>query len=203
MQKHVRAREGICPGIRPHPISKLLADWGRGDEKALDALITVVYNELRRIPRRICERSVPTTPCRAQRSRMRRICGWPVSQHRSSKTGSIFSAWPPQLIRRILLDYARNRLAAERGAGATRFALDPDIASPGKADVDLLALDAALGKLSILGAQQGRLVELRFFGGLSIEETAAVLEVSSTTVKRERMTARAWLKRELKRNAEA
>jgi RNA polymerase sigma factor (TIGR02999 family) len=89
-------------------------------------------------------------------------------------------------------------LAAKRGAGAPRLALDPEIALPQKREVDLVALDDALNKLATLDPQQSRLIELRFFGGLSIEETAVVLGISPATVKREWATARTWLQREMK-----
>jgi RNA polymerase sigma-70 factor (ECF subfamily) len=103
-----------------------------------------------------------------------------------------------QLMRHILVDHARNRAAAKRGAGAPRLTLDPDIALPQERDVDLMALDDALNQLAALDPQQSRLVELRFFGGLSIEETSVVLGVSPATVKREWATARAWLQREMR-----
>ena len=101
-------------------------------------------------------------------------------------------------MRHILVDHARNRAAAKRGAGAPRLTLDPDIALPKERDVDLIALDDALNELAALDPQQSRLVELRFFGGLSIEETSVVLGVSPATVKREWATARAWLQREMR-----
>jgi RNA polymerase sigma factor (TIGR02999 family) len=106
-----------------------------------------------------------------------------------------------QMMRHILVDHARNRLAAKRGAGAPRLSLDPEIALPKKPEVDLVALDSALNKLAGFDPQQSRLIELRFFGGLSIEETAVVLGISPATVKREWATARAWLRRELKKDA--
>jgi RNA polymerase sigma factor (TIGR02999 family) len=106
-----------------------------------------------------------------------------------------------QMMRHILVDHARNRLAAKRGAGAPRAALDAEFALAQRPNVDLVALDAALNRLTGLDPQQGRLIELRFFGGLSIEETAVVVEISPATAKREWAAARAWLRRELKRDA--
>jgi RNA polymerase sigma factor (TIGR02999 family) len=102
-------------------------------------------------------------------------------------------------MRHILVDHARNRMAVKRGAGAPRLALDTRRAIPQKREVDLVALDEALTRLATLDAQQSRLIELRFFGGLSIEETSVVLGISPATVKREWATARAWLQREMKR----
>jgi RNA polymerase sigma-70 factor, ECF subfamily len=101
-------------------------------------------------------------------------------------------------MRHILVDHARNRAAAKRGAGAPRLTLDPEYALPQERDVDLVVLDDALNQLAALDPQQSRVVELRFFGGLSIEETSIVLGISPATVKREWATARAWLRREMK-----
>jgi RNA polymerase sigma factor (TIGR02999 family) len=105
-----------------------------------------------------------------------------------------------QLMRHILVDHARNRAAGKRGGGAPRLALDPELAPAQNPEIDLVALDGALDKLTALDPKQGRLIELRFFGGLSIEETAVVLGVSPATVKREWATARAWMRRELKKD---
>ena len=102
-------------------------------------------------------------------------------------------------MRQILVDYARSRLAAKRGAGAPRFTLDTKIALPEqeKEEVDLVALDDALNTLTALDPRQSRIIELRFFGGLSIQDTAVVLGISPATVKREWTMARMWLHREL------
>lgn len=194
---------GHVSGASSAHISRLLADWGRGDEKARDALIPLVYDELRRIARRHLwnERQDHTLQSAALvneaylRLARQKTPQWQNRAH--------FFGVTAQLMRQILVDYARNRLAAKRGAGVAKLALDPGVAYTANAEVDVLALDAALEKLSALDAQQGRLVELRFFTGLSIEETALVLDVSPATIKREWVTARAWLKRELKRSAEA
>jgi RNA polymerase sigma factor (TIGR02999 family) len=108
-----------------------------------------------------------------------------------------------QLIRRILVDYARTRHAAKRGAHACKLSLDEAIAVPQKRDLDLVALDDALGGLAAMDAQQSRIVELRFFAGLSIEETAEVLHISAATVKRDWVAAKAWLYREMSGRAES
>lgn len=183
-------------------VSRLLVNWGRGDEKARDELIPVVYEELRRIARRYLRTERPDHTLQSAalvNEAYLRLARLPAPQWQNR---AHFFGVAAQLMRHILVDHARGRLAAKRGGGATRLALDPEVGSPGKADVDLLALDAALVKLSVLDTQQRRLVELRFFGGLSIEETAVVLNISPATVKREWVTARVWLKRELKRNPE-
>src|SRR6266481_9758316 len=181
-------------------INKLLADWGQGNEEAREALIPVVYNELRRQARRYLrgERIDHTLESAAlvNEAYLRLVRQEaPQWQNRAH-----FFGVAAQLMRHILVDHARKRIAAKRGAGAPVLALDPELAPAQKPGIDLVALDDALSKLTALDSQQGRLIELRFFGGLSIEETAVVLGISPATVKREWVTARAWLRRELKRN---
>jgi RNA polymerase sigma factor (TIGR02999 family) len=104
-------------------------------------------------------------------------------------------------MRHILVDHARKRCAAKRGAGAPRLTLDPQAALPQAKELDLVQLDDALNRLGDLDAQQSQIVELRFFGGLSIEETSMVLGVSPATVKREWATARTWLRWEMNKDA--
>jgi len=180
-------------------VTRLLADWGRGNEQAREALIPVVYEELRRLARRHLWRERPDHTLQSaalvNEAYLRLVRqDAPRWQNRAH-----FFGVAAQLMRHILVDHARNRLAAKRGAGAPLLALDPELAPARKQEVDLVALDDALGKLANLDPQQGRVIELRFFGGLSIEETAVVLGVSPATVKREWATARAWLHRELKK----
>jgi len=181
-------------------INRLLQDWGRGNQQAREALIPVVYDELRRLARRHLrhERADHTLQSAAlvNEAYLRLARQEPPQwQNRAH-----FFGVAAQMMRHILVDHARNRLAAKRGGGAPRFTLEVDVALEQRADVDLIALDAALEKLAALDSQQSRLIELRFFGGLSIEETAVVMGVSPATVKREWMTARAWLRREMKRD---
>ena len=180
-------------------INRLLADWGQGNEEAREALIPVVYNELRRQARRYLRGERPDhtleSAALVNEAYLRLVRqDAPQWQNRAH-----FFGVAAQLMRHILVDHARNRLAAKRGAGAPRLALDPELAPAQKPEIDLVALDDAISRLAALDSQQGRLIELRFFGGLSIEETAVVLGVSPATVKREWVTARAWLRRELKR----
>ena len=181
-------------------INRLLQDWGRGNQQAREALIPVVYDELRRLARRHLrhERADHTLQSAAlvNEAYLRLARQEPPQwQNRAH-----FFGVAAQMMRHILVDHARNRLAAKRGGGAPRLTLEVDVALEQRADVDLIALDAALEKLAALDSQQSRLIELRFFGGLSIEETAVVMGISPATVKREWMTARAWLRREMKRD---
>jgi RNA polymerase sigma factor (TIGR02999 family) len=180
-------------------INKLLADWGRGNEEAREALIPMVYNELRRQARRHLRGERPDhtleSAALVNEAYLRLVRqGVPERQNRAH-----FFGVAAQLMRHILVDHARNRLAAKRGAGAPRLSFDAELVPAQKVEIDLVALDYALGKLAALDSEQARLIELRFFGGLSIEEAAVVLGVSPATVKREWATARAWLRRELKR----
>lgn len=182
-------------------INRLLADWGHGNEEAREALIPVVYDELRRVARRHLWRERPDHTLQSaalvNEAYLRLVRQEPPQwQNRAH-----FFGVAAQMMRHILVDHARKRLAAKRGGGAPRVTLDIDAALPEKSDFDLIALDAALEKLAALDPQQGRLIELRFFGGLSIEETAVVTGISPATVKREWATARAWLRREMKRDA--
>ena len=179
-------------------VSKLLLNWGQGDQGAREALIPLVYDELRRLARRHLRRERPghtlQSAALVNEAYLRLIRqDQPQWQNRAH-----FFGVAAHLMRHILVDHARNRMAAKRGAGAPRLTLDPEIALPQQREVDLVALDDALNQLAALDEQQSRVVELRFFGGLSIEETSVVLEISPATVKREWATARAWLQREMK-----
>lgn len=188
----------MCPDSSAQ-ITRLLDNWQQGDPHARDALIQLVYNELRRMARhRLARQGFDHTLQSAalvNEAYLRLARQTPPHfQNRAH-----FFGVAAQMMRHILVDYARNRLAAKRGGGAQRITLDTAFAEPRRPEVDLVALDDALNKLALLDAQQSRLVELRYFAGLSIEETAAAMDISSATVKREWSTARAWLHRELKK----
>ncbi len=190
----------MCPASSAE-ISQLLVNWGLGDQEAREALIPLIYGELRGIARRHLRRERPDHTLQSaalvNEAYLRMLRQEPPQWENRAH----FFGFAAQMMRHILVDHARNRHAAKRGAGAPRLSLDPEIALPQKPELDLVALDDALNKLAALDAQQSRLIELRFFGGLSIEETAVVMDISPATVKREWATARAWLKRELKRDA--
>ena len=184
-----------------HKVTQLLADWREGNREALNALIPLVYDELRRLARSHLnrERSGHTLQSTAlvNEAYMRLVRQDPEINNRAH-----FFAVSSHLMRQILVDYARRHRAAKRGDGADKLTLSEAVALlPGKGNFDLLALDEALNELGKLDPQQTRVVELRFFGGLSIEETATVVGISQATVKRDWTTARAWLHRELSREA--
>jgi RNA polymerase sigma factor (TIGR02999 family) len=184
----------------PEPdITGLLLAWGRGDESAADALVPMVYDELRRQAERAMRREGVEHTLQAtalvHESYLRLI-----DQRRVEwRNRAHFFAIASTVMRRILVDHARARLSAKRGGGVAPVTLAgvARASDEGTDDVDLLALHEALERLSILDPDQARLVELRYFGGLTIEETAEALAVSPATVKREWALARAWLRREL------
>jgi RNA polymerase sigma factor (TIGR02999 family) len=180
-------------------INRLLADWGQGNEEAREALIPVVYAELRRLARRHLWRERPDHTLQSAALVNEAYLRLVRQEAPQWQNRAHFFGVATQLMRHILVDHARNRVAAKRGGSTPRLALDPEMAPARNPEIDVVALDDALGRLSELDSQQGRLIELRFFGGLSIEETAVVLGVSPATVKREWATARAWMRRELKK----
>ena len=181
----------------PHALTQLLLEWQGGDETALERLIPLVYRELRQVARQ-CLRderrgeALQTTELvneaylrLVRSSRVR----WRDRTH--------FFAMAATLMRRVLVDEARKRNFQKRGGDFLRVTLDDGVAAP-EPDIDLLAVDEALDRLAQYSASKARVVELRFFGGLTIEETAAALGVSIDHVKREWRTARLWLLRALR-----
>jgi RNA polymerase sigma factor (TIGR02999 family) len=194
-------REIKVPPTSSTQINKLLADWGRGDPEARDKLIPLIYKELRRIAHGYLGRERPDHTLQSAalvNEAYLRLVGQKPPEWQSR---AHFFGFAAQTMRHILVDHARNRRAVKRGAGAPRLSLNPEIALPQKPEVDLVALDGALNKLAELDPQQSRLIELRFFAGLSIEETAVVMGISARTVEREWKAARAWLRLEMKKDA--
>jgi RNA polymerase sigma factor (TIGR02999 family) len=188
-------------GTSPQAVTQLLVDWGNGDRHALEKLTPLVYQELKRLAARYLrrERREHTLQSTAlvHEAWLRLI----DQNHVHWQNRAQFFGIAAEMIRRILIDHARNRQAAKRGDGAVKLSLDDALATPDRRDFDLVALDDALQDLAKLDPKQGKLVELRFFAGLSIEESAEVLGVSPATVKREWAVAKAWLYRELSARA--
>jgi RNA polymerase sigma factor (TIGR02999 family) len=178
-------------------ITHLLKEWSDGDEEALDKLTPLVYEELRRQASRYMRRerrghSLQTTAL-INEAFLRLIDAKDVHwQDRAH-----FFAIAANLMRRVLVDHARRRDAEKRGGSALRLTLDEALAVAKETDVDLLAIDEALDRLAKIDPKQARVVELRFFSGLTVDETAAALGVSPKTVKRDWSVARAWLCREI------
>ena len=176
-------------------VTALLSEWSGGDRKAVERLLPLVYDELRRQAARLFRREAPghtlqpTAVVHEAWLRLRPSGPW--------KSRAQFFAVAGRLMREVLIDHARRRSAAKRGGRQSRLTLDEERTPGGGGGVELLALDEALQKLEGLDPQQARVVELRYFAGLSIEETAEALSVSPATVKREWQMARAWLREAL------
>jgi RNA polymerase sigma factor (TIGR02999 family) len=188
----------MCPASSAR-ITELLAYWGQGNADAREALMPLVYDELRRIARRHLWRQRPNHTLQSAALVNEAYLRLVRQESPQWQNRAHFFGVAAKAMRQILVDYARSRLAAKRGAGAPRFTLDTKIALPEqeKEEVDLVALDDALNTLTALDPRQSRIIELRFFGGLSIQDTAVVLGISPATVKREWTMARMWLHREL------
>ncbi len=186
---------------QPSNVTQLLVDWSKGNRQALEQLMPLVYDELRRLAdfylRR--ERAGHTLQGTALvHEAYLRL----VDQNRVQwQNRAHFFGVAAQMLRRILVDHARAHRTAKRGGGALTLALDEAIGAPEQKDLDLVALDDALNGLSQMDAQQAKIVELRYFSGLTIEETAEVLDISPATVKRDWVVAKAWLFREVQRGA--
>jgi RNA polymerase sigma factor (TIGR02999 family) len=179
--------------------TRLLARWKSGDQEALQALIPLVYKELRLAAHR-CLRSERSDHTLQSTELVHevylRMAG---SQPPAIQNRSHFVAIAAKLMRQILVDYARRRAAQKRGP-QYKVELDESFYLPARTNVDVVELDRALTRLSSRDAQQEKIVELRFFGGLTVEETAQVLEISPATVKRDWSMAKAWLTREVGRS---
>ena len=178
-------------------LTTLLLAWGRGDETALDQLIPLVHDELRRLARRHMarERVGHTLQATAlvNEAYLRLI---EVNQVRWQNRAHFF-AMASRVMRRILVDAARARGYQKRGAGAEKVSLDEALLVSGEPRQDLIALDDALNALAAFDLRKSQVVEMRFFGGLSVEETAEALHVSADTVMRDWRLAKVWLVREL------
>jgi RNA polymerase sigma factor (TIGR02999 family) len=183
----------------PENITHLLNQWSDGDERALDRLTPLVYEELRRRAAQYLQRErhrhTMQTTALINEAYLRLIDAkevrWQGRAH--------FFAIAANLMRRILVDHARRRDAEKRGASRIHVTFDRIVASAKQpdVDVDVLSIDEALTRLAAVDRQQAQIVELRFFSGLSVEETAAALGISPRTVKRDWSVARAWLRREI------
>lgn len=182
----------------PQDISGQLIAWNNGDEEALKSLISVVYPELRRIARQHLGRTPDHTLQSAalvNEAYLKLIRARGIQCHNRAH----FYALCAQIIRRILVDHARNHGYAKRGGGFDKVPLDEALLGARVRGVDLVALDDALAALSKIDPRKGRVVELRYFGGLTVEESAELLGVSPETVMRDWKMAKVWLFRELSR----
>ncbi len=205
---HIKREGREAPKTSDMPVSPtstpeaLLRSWQAGDQDALQHLLPLVYDELRRVARRHlrAEREGHTlqTTALIHEAYLRLAHQGPRElEHRGQ-----FIALASHLMRQILVDHARAR-AAKKRQGGWQVTLSDALAAPESSEIDVLAVDDALTRLSQLDPQQARVVELRYFGGLSIAETAEALAISDATVKRDWRTARAWLHRAMQHGDES
>jgi RNA polymerase sigma factor (TIGR02999 family) len=181
-------------------ITELLARWSQGESAAREKLVPLVYDELRRVARHCLAGQRPDHTLQSAalvHEAYLRLVGH-SSVHWDDRVH--FFAVAAQLMRRVLVDHARKRCAVKRGGDHLTLTLDERLAPAKQRELNVVALDDALNELSRMNPQQGRIVEMRFFSGLSIEETAQALGISPATVKRDWAVARAWLYREMVRN---
>ncbi len=178
-------------------VTRWLVAGSNGDAEALESLLPLVYDELHRHAVRFFRREraghtlQPTALVNEAYLRL-------INQHEVTwQNRAQFFGVAAQMMRRILVSHARSREAKKRGGGAQQITLDEGVAAAPQRDLNLLALDDALSRLETLDSEKGRMVELRFFSGLSVEETAEVMGVSPRTIDRQWQTAKAWLHREI------
>jgi len=184
----------------PEQVTQLLWDWGAGDQDALQRLIPIVYDQLRVLAKGYLQRQPPGSTLQSTalvHEAYLRLAGkkdiqWHDRGH--------FFAVSARIMRCILVDHVRSHGSAKRGGVAFTMALDEAVATAENQDVNLIALDEALSRLATRDPRLAQVVELRFFGGLSIEETAQVLKIAPATVKRDWTVAKAWIYREITRN---
>jgi RNA polymerase sigma factor (TIGR02999 family) len=183
-------------------VSELLERYRAGDRDALGKLVPLVYAELHRLAARYMRRERPGQTLQATALVHEAYVRLVTEKHLAATSRAHFMAIAANLMRQILVDRARARRRLKRGAAPLRVTYDESTIPAPEPPVDLIALDDALTRLEALNARQARTVELRFFAGLSVEETAEALNVSQATVKREWTVARAWLHRELDRGTD-
>ena len=186
-------------GVPSQPVSELLVRWRAGDREALEKLVPLVYKELREIAHYHLQRERPGHTLQSAALVHEAYLRLADRKPFEADNRAHFLAVASRLMRQILVDYARSHAAAKRGADL-RVELDAAMILPQERNAEVIALDAALKTLSEIDEQQGQIVEMRFFGGLSIEEIGEVLDISRSTVKREWNVAKAWLVREMRRD---
>ena len=187
----------MAPSIQH--VTRLLRAWGQGEDAALEELLPLVHQELRRLARRYMfgERPGHTlqTTALVNEAYLRLVNSRQVNwQNRAH-----FFAISAQLMRRILVDYARARGSQKRGGGVPKVTLDEELMAPREKGHDLVALDDALKALAHIDPRKCKVIELRFFGGLSVDETAEALKISPDTILRDWRLAKAWLAREMRK----
>ena len=185
----------------PSQVTRLLGDWSSGDQRALEKLIPLVQPELHRLAHHYMSREAIGHTLQTTALLNEAYLQLVDDPKRSWQNRTHFVAAAAQLMRRIMVDHARERRALKRGGGAVKLSLDDVALVTERRSEELVALDEALEKLAALDPLKSQIVELRYFGGLTVEETAAVLDVSRETVLRDWRLARAWLMQELLKSA--
>jgi|SRR5579859_2456241 len=184
------------PHATPKCVTQLLVDWSQGDQQALDKLMPLVYDELRRLARSHMRYERPghtlQTTGLVHEAYLRL-----VDQKVNWQSRAHFFGIAAQMMRRVLVDHANTLQRVKRGGGTIKLSLDEHEVVASVPEMDVVALDEALGRLEKVDPQRGRIVELRFFAGLSNEEASQILEISTATVQRQWAGARAWLYHEL------
>jgi RNA polymerase sigma factor (TIGR02999 family) len=181
-----------------HDVTALLLAWGDGDESALERLIPIVHDELHRIARGCMAGGKGDHTLQATALVNEAYLRLIQTQAMNWQNRAHFLAMAARLMRRILVDFARSKQYLKRGGGAVNISLAPDVVLSAQPGRDLVALDDALDALANVDERKSRVIEMRFFAGLTIEETAEALHISPDTVKRDWKLAKAWLLRELR-----
>jgi RNA polymerase sigma factor (TIGR02999 family) len=179
-------------------VTALLVDWGKGDKETLNKLMPLVYDELRRLASRHLRHERPGHTLQTTALVHEAYLSLVDQKNANWQNRVQFFAAAAQVMRHILVDYARSRRAFKRGGDYSRLSLNEAVLSSEEKDPDLLTLSEALDSLAAIDPQQSRVVELRVFGGLTVDETAEALGVSARTVKREWSMAKAWLHKRIR-----
>jgi len=180
-------------------VTELLADWSEGDQEALNKLIPLVYDELHKLASRYLRRERPDHTLQTTAVVHEAYLKLVNQRDANFENRLHFFAVAAQIMRRILVDYARRHHASKRGGDLYKLSLDEALVTSEEKGADLLALDEALERLAAIDERQSRVVELRVFAGLTLEETAQALNLSPSTVRREWSMAKAWLHKEIKK----
>lgn len=183
-----------------HEITRLLDEWNNGDKSAFDELIQLVYAELRQMAHRFMNREKPGHTLQTTALINEVYLKLMGQQSKNIQTKAHFFGVAAHAMRNILVDYARSKKARKHGGGEKKISLDEALTISNERAAEIVALDAALNELFKIEPRKCRVVELRYFGGLSVEETARVLSTSTSTVTRDWSMAKAWLHRELNKN---
>lgn len=181
----------------PQEVTQLLVAWGNGDQSACEQLMPIVYQELHRLAHRYMKRESPGHTLQTSALVNEAFVRLVDQQSVRWQNRAHFFGIAAQMMRRILVDYARNRRSAKRGGGAQELFLNEALIVSDQRSAEVIDLHEALERLSEFDPRKGQIVELRFFAGLSIEETAEILNVSPGTVMRDWTLAKAWLHREV------